>query len=640
MLGSRPPRGTVSRKDRQVRATTQDGSYPRPMLCREQWTSLDGPWEFGYDDTDVGLARRWFDPGSAEGFTETIEVPFPPESPASGIGRREFHPVVWYRRTVTREQLAPDGLEGRRVLVHFGAVDHGAHVWLDGQLVATHRGGQTPFTADVTDALDRGSAEHHLVVRAEDDPTDPDQVRGKQDWRERTRGIWYERTTGIWQPVWAESVPADHVHEVAWVPDVTAGVLRGELTVARRPSRDTLVEVTVSLGDEVLAEQTALVRDRTVGVDLRLDALRNGQDRARLLWAPEHPTLVDLEVRLRDRESGAVVDQVASYTGLRTVSVDGGSFRLNDQPYYVRSVLNQGYRPETHLASRSTAELRNEVELIKEMGFNSARIHQKAEDPRWLYWADRLGLMVWGESASAYGFSASAVAGFVPEWMDLVRRDRSHPCVGLWVPVNESWGVQDIAASPAQQSYTRALAELTRALDPSRPVVSNEGWEHVDSDVLGLHDYTDDAVELRQRYVDRQAVADLVQSGRTPHGRRPVLGESQLRAFLAGETPLMITEFGGVSLLAEGEAADAWGYSNAGTGKEYADVLMGLFDALRASDQVTGFCYTQFMDTGQETNGLLFKDGTPKIPVETIRAIVTGQDRGPSAATSTVGWVE
>jgi hypothetical protein len=377
-----------------------------------------------------------------------------------------------------------------------------------------------------------------------------------------------------------------------------------------------------------------------VDLDIRLDAFRNGQDRAKLLWEPDRPTLVDIEVRLRDRESGTVLDLVTSYTGLRTVSVDQGAFRLNDQPYYVRSVLNQGYRAATHLAVRDTADLRAEVEMIKQMGFNSVRIHQKAEDPRWLFWADRLGLMVWGESASAYAFSPTAVSAYVSEWMDLVRRDRSHPCIAVWVPVNESWGVQDVALDPAQQSYTRALAELTRALDPSRPVVSNEGWEHVDSDILGLHDYAHDADELRERYATRESVSALVLNGRTSHGRRPILGDSQARAFVAGETPVMITEFGGVSLCASGAAEDDWGYTNAESGKEYAELLRGLFDALRASREITGFCYTQYIDTGQETNGLLFQDGTPKIPLEMIRDIVTDGADVTSAATSTVGWSE
>jgi beta-galactosidase/beta-glucuronidase len=214
-----------------LRATTQDGSYPRPLMCRDQWVSLDGTWEFAADDHDEGLAARWFEPGREDVFPDHIEVPFPPESAASGLGRREFQPVVWYRRSLTDEELAPDGLEGRRVLVHFGAVDHRAQVWCDGRLVVAHRGGQTPFTADVTDALDPDQGSHVLVVRAEDDPIDPFQARGKQDWRERPRGIWYDRTTGIWQSVWLETVPECHVTDVAWVPDPSRGVT-GEVTLS------------------------------------------------------------------------------------------------------------------------------------------------------------------------------------------------------------------------------------------------------------------------------------------------------------------------------------------------------------------------------------------------------------------------
>jgi beta-galactosidase/beta-glucuronidase len=621
-----------------LRATTQDGSYPRPMLCREQWASLDGTWEFAANDADAGLAERWFAPVGGPDFPDRIEVPFPPESPASGLGRREFHPVVWYRRELALDEVAPEGLDGRRLLVHFGAVDHAAHVWCDGQLVATHQGGQSPFAADITDALDPGADTHVLVVRAEDDPFDPDQARGKQDWRERPRGIWYDRTTGIWQPVWAECVPEERIADLAWTPDPGRGV-RGEITLARRPSEPTLVEVTVSLGEEVLAEQSTLVQSARVEVDVALDALRNGQDRARLLWSPEQPTLLDIEVRLRHAGSQDLQDVVTSYTGLRSVGVGHGAFRLNDQPYFVRAVLNQGYRPETHLASRNGEELAREVAMIKELGFNTVRLHQKCEDPRWLHWADRLGLLVWGESASAYGFSPAAVTAFVPEWTRIVNRDRSHPAVAVWVPVNESWGVQDIATSRAQQSYSRALAELTRALDPTRPVLSNEGWEHVDSDILGLHDYSD-AAEMRARYVDRTALSDVVLRARTPHGRRPVLTDAQESAFVSGASPVMVTEFGGVSRVREPDA-ESWGYSNAGSDSEYASVLQDQFAALRASSELAGFCYTQYMDTGQETNGLLYADGTPKLPVASLREIVTGQeDAGRTPASSTVGWVE
>jgi beta-galactosidase/beta-glucuronidase len=606
------------------------------MLCREHWVSLDGTWEFAFDDSDEGVAAHWFDRRSAEPFTHRIRVPFPPESPASLIGDRGIHPVVWYRRRIPRESLEASRDAQQRVLVHFGAVDFRAQVWLDGQFVCSHVGGQTPFTADITYAMAADADDHSIVVRAEDQPADTEQPRGKQDWRKEPHGIWYERTTGIWQTVWAETVPDIHIADVAWTPDVAAATVYGEITLAKHPSRDLALDLTVRLGEEVLADLSVAVPDKTTNVDIPLAALRNGQDRARLLWTPEHPALLDIEVVLRDRQSTTGIDVVASYTGLRMVSVGDGSFQLNGQPCYLRAVLNQGYRPQTHLASEGSAQLRAEVELAKQMGFNAVRVHQKAEDPRFLFWADRLGLMVWAETAAAYKYSATAATLLVAEWMELVRRDRSHPAVVVWVPINESWGVQDIAFSTAQQNFARSLASLTRALDPSRPVVSNEGWEHIDSDILGLHDYSSDAGELRARYATDKAASEMVRSAHGPQQRRPIIGKQQLEAFAAGNAPLMITEFGGISL-ASGD--HAWGYTDASSDSEYATLLRELFDALRESRGVGGFCYTQFMDTGQEANGLLSATGTPKLPLEVIRQIVTGTKDGTGIDPgSTFGW--
>jgi len=612
-----------------VKATQQDGSYPRPLMVRESWTSLDGSWQFAHDDAGVGLSEGWFDVSAAEAFDQRIEVPFPPESPASGIGARGFHPVVWYRRTLPFDVL-PTSEAGKRVLIHFGAVDHRAQVWLDGQLVVDHVGGQTPFTADVTDVLAASSAlpdegGHVLVVRAEDDPAALHQPRGKQDWREQPHSVWYERTTGIWQPVWLEIVPAEHVADVAWDLHASSSVVSGEITLAAAPAQPLQVEVTLSLDGMVLGEVTCPAKGPVIQVEIPVPALRNGQDRAQLVWSPEEPHLVDVEVVLRGRKSGEQIDHVASYLGLREVGVGGGSFLLNGQPYYTRSVLNQGYRPDTHLASRGSDELRGEVELIKAMGFNAVRVHQKAEDPRFLYWADKLGLLVWGETAGAYEFSPSAIALLTTEWIELIRRYRSHPSIVVWVPVNESWGVQDIATVAAQQHFTQSLVSLTRALDPSRPAVSNEGWEHVDSDIVGVHDYTVDADQFRARYRDKQSVRDTVLDGYGPAGRRVILSDSQHERFLSGKAPLMVTEFGGISM---SEAEGSWGYEVVTSTEEYAARLTGLFDALRVSSEVVGFCYTQFMDTGQETNGLLFADGRPKLPLDSIFRIVTGRTDG------------
>ncbi|MYX28774.1 glycoside hydrolase family 2 [Streptomyces sp. SID8381] len=606
-------------------ASEQDGTYPRPILRRERWHSLDGVWDFAYDDTGAGEREAWYAEGAAEAFDRRITVPFPPEAPASGIGETAPHPVVWYRRSVPHDLLAAG--DGHRALVHFGAVDHRAKVWLDGRLVAEHTGGHSPFTADVTDALRPGADEHVLVVRAEDDPADLAQPRGKQDWQDRPHAVWYERTTGIWQTVWTETVTAQHLTDLAWTPDPARGV-RAEITLAEVPAAELAVDIVLSHDGEVLAESTTTVRTPRSRIDLVVPALRNGIDREDLLWSPERPTLIDARVTVRDLGAGTVLDTVDSYVGLRSTGVGDGAFLLNDRPYYVRSVLNQGYRADTLLANSGTDELRREVELIKAMGFNAVRVHQKAEDPRFLYWADRLGLLVWGEAPAAYEFGPYAVELFTREWLELVRRDRSHPSIVTWVPVNESWGASDIPHDPAQRHYSLALAHLTRALDPSRPVLSNEGWEHTDSDILGVHDYSCDPDELTRRYGDAAAF-DTVLAGPGPQGRALAVTRRQTERYASGDAPLMITEFGGLSLRAD---EDDFSYTRTSSDTQYAALLGDLFAALRSSPVVAGFCYTQFMDTAQETNGLLFPDGSPKLPLETIRRIVTGEKEAAATA--------
>ncbi|MGO1317212.1 MAG: glycoside hydrolase family 2 protein [Cellulomonadaceae bacterium] len=596
---------------------TTDDTYPRPQLVRDTWVDLCGPWGFAHDDEDAGLDASWHtDDGP---FTRQIQVPFPPESPASGIGDTGYHRVVWYRRELTPAELALLAPTSKRVLLHLGAVDYRARVWVDGQLVAEHEGGQTPFSADVT-ALVATAGPHTVVVRAEDDPLDVAQPRGKQDWQPRTHSIWYERTTGIWQPVWLEAVPELHLTRLAWTPDVVRGLVTLEVGLSRaaRPGERLAVQLTHD-GAELAQVDVALAGQR-VTVPIALAPMGNGQGCEELLWSPEHPRLVDARVTLTS-DSGER-DDVGSYLGLRSAAVGGGRFLLNGHPYYVRSVLEQGYWPQSHLAAPSPDALRAEVELIKSLGFNAARIHQKVEDPRFLFWADRLGLLVWGETANAYEFSTTAVARLTREWLEILERDHSHPSIVTWVPLNESWGVQHIAHDPAQRAYATALAALTRAVDPSRPVISNDGWEHTDSDIWSIHDYTD-AEQMRARYGSRERIAQVL-DGTGPAGRA-VFAEPRRGGDT--DTPVMVTEFGGVSY-ASTFAGDSWGYSRAMDAEDYRERLAGVFGALQASPFLAGTCYTQLTDTDQETNGLTLPDRTPKLPVEVIRAIV----RGPAAS--------
>ncbi|UQX89183.1 hypothetical protein M6D93_04060 [Jatrophihabitans telluris] len=598
-----------------------DGTYPRPQLRRSAWHCLDGIWAFAFDPADRGRRDKWFSAEAAQFFDQTIVVPYPPESTASGIGDRGPHRVLWYRRTLSIAEL--DSLEcpeTGRFLLHFGAVDYEADVWVGGQHLARHVGGQSPFTIDITDALDENADEHAIVVRAQDDPADTSQPRGKQTWLDEPSKVWYDRTSGIWQTVWLEAVPELHITELLWRADPDEGISATVETAGPTDSGAT-VTITVSLGQRTLGHAAATLTGPRTELAIPLREMANGIDREDLLWAPEHPVLLDAVVTISGGNGAR--DSAVSYLGLRQTGVGGGKYLLNGRPYFFRGVLNQGYRPDTMLANRGTDELRAEIELAKAMGFNAMRIHQKAEDPRILYWADRLGMLIWSEIGAAYEFTSTALQRLTEEWTALVRRDRSHPSVVAWVPINESWGVPNLRTVSAQRSFISAIAALTRALDPSRPVMSNEGWEHVDSDVLGVHDYTSNPLDLTARYGDAVTFsARLRQPSDAAAGRVIALSDAQRDKFDAGDAPLIISEFGGLSLRS---GADAFAYTHVGSDTELAARLGDLFSALRSSSAVAGFCYTQLFDTAQETNGLADEQGRPKLALETIRYIVTGE---------------
>ncbi len=579
--------------------------HPNPQLERRAWQSLDGPWQFSFSEGDRPQAVAW---------THEITVPFPPESKLSGIYDEGFHPCVWYRRTFT----VPSDWQGQRLRLHFGAVDYRAQVWVNGHLVATHEGGHTPFWADVTHVLSGGDEEvgegigGEIVVRAEDDPHDLGKPRGKQDWLREPHGIWYPRTTGIWQTVWLEPVPDVHLSELRLTPDAASFGIILEAQVAGENAGLSL-EVVLRLGDEVLVQDTFGVTAGHVKRTLHLPDPGIDDARARFVWSPERPTLLDLTLKLKRQDE--VLDEVTSYTALRSVGTRGGSFFLNERPYFLRLALDQGYWDDALLAAPSDDALRKDVELAKAMGFNGVRKHQKLEHPRYLYWADRLGLLVWTELPSAYAFTPGAAERLTREWLAALKRDYNHPCVVAWVAFNESWGVPDLPLSAPQRNLVAALYHLAKAFDDTRPVVGNDGWEHVASDLLTVHDYSSDPEVLRARY---GTVKETDLSVR-PAGRDLVLGGVAL-----GDVPVILSEFGGVRYARDGEG---WGYDQV----ESSDALLEKYRALieaASSPGLAGFCYTQFADTFQEQNGLLFSDRTPKVALADFFEATAQRKRG------------
>ncbi|MBA2518714.1 MAG: glycoside hydrolase family 2 [Chloroflexia bacterium] len=581
--------------------------YPRPLLRRDGATSLDGEWQFALDPE-----AKWATPAEVV-WERRIRVPFAPETPLSGIGETGFLRACWYRRLVDPVDLA----ERERLLLHFGAVDEVATVWVNGELAGTHAGGYTPFSFDIS-AAGRAGEPVEIIVRAEDDPRELAKPRGKQDWRRQPHSIWYPRTTGIWQTVWLERLPPVWIESLLWTPDVAGWQIGLEVRTSGHPP-DLQLEVHLSVGtgpdQRILARDTYSVIDREVRRVIQLPDPGIDDARKDLLWSPESPILIQARLRLRDG-GGAVIDDVRSYIGLRSVAVDGDRFMLNGRPFPLRLVLDQGYWPESGLTAPEPAALRRDIELTLAMGFNGARKHQKIEDPRYLYWADRLGLLVWEELPSAYRFSREAILRLTHTWTEAMRRDLGHPCVVTWVPFNESWGVPDLPLDPAQRDAVRALYRLTKALDPSRPVIDNDGWESVETDLIGIHDYDHDADRLGDRYAS-QSRDDVLLQERPGHRRLRLAG-----AVDAGQ-PWVLSEFGGIAYTPPEERERSWGYDRAESAADFQARYERLLAVVRGLP-FAGFCYTQFADTYQEKNGLLYDDRAPKFPLAAIAHATRG----------------
>jgi beta-galactosidase/beta-glucuronidase len=583
-------------------------AYPRPQLQRAHWVSLDGTWRFRFDNE-----KNFAHPREIGDWPLRITVPFPVESNASGIGDRGFHKACWYEREF---EIAP---EDGRIVLHFGAVDYQAKVWVNGAYVTSHEGGHTPFSVDITDVLDP-SGMQVVTVLVQDDPHDLAKPRGKQDWQLEPHSIWYPRTTGIWQTVWLERVPRTYIQKIRWTPHVEGFALTFEARIVGEPADDLTVEVTITHAGRLLAKDAYRVIDgeidrRIILSDPGIDDFRN-----ELLWSPERPQLLDARIRLWRGDE--VLDEFGSYAALRSAGVLRDRFMLNGRPYQLKLVLDQGYWPDTLLAAPNDEALRRDVELAKAMGFNGVRKHQKIESPRYLYWADRLGLLVWEEMPSSYRFTRTAIKRMIREWTEAIERDYSHPCVITWVPFNESWGVPELTSIGAHQNAVEALYHLTKTLDPTRPVIGNDGWESSATDIIGIHDYDANTDHLRQRYGPEVSTQQLFDR-RRPGGRILTLDGYPHRG-----QPIVLTEFGGIAYDKQREAGTPaiWGYSLADADEDFATKFYNLIDVVTNTALFSGYCYTQFADTYQEANGLLCADRTPKIPLEEI-AKATGISR-------------
>lgn len=580
--------------------------HPRPQL-RRAWTCLNGACDFVLDpEAKYALPTQISWDGASK-----INLPYAPESPASGINASGFFKACWYRIVVEKPRVK----RGERAILHFGAVDHEATVWVNSEFAVAHEGGYTPFSCDITDYLTKGRGKQEIVVRAYDDPADMEKPRGKQDWKRDPHGIWYPRTTGIWQTVWLEVVPAAHVQRVRWNSSVKDWCLslRAEVAGARAANQLQL-RVVVTFRGEEMANDVYSVRNGEVERSIALPDPGIGDARNEYTWHPDHPHLFDVVLQLEDKR-GRVVDRVESYAALRELAWDGDRVLLNGDVVRMRLALDQGYWREGGLTGDDAAQKRD-VELAKEAGFNGVRKHQKVEDPRYLYWADQLGLLVWEEMPSAYAFSAKAMRRVTNEWLAVLERDFSHPCIVCHVPINESWMVPDLPVSADQRDFVRALYYLTKAYDPTRPAVCNSGWEAVvSSDIITVHDYDSNANSFSARYHDTDENLATLFARLRPGGKRLVLDGAWFKDKVLG-----IDEMGGVKFDVDAkEGEQSWGYSEVRTPEEFVDKYRALVAAVCWHPRISIWCWTQLTDTYQEKNGIYTMERRPKAEVRKLR---------------------
>lgn len=560
--------------------------YPRPDLVRERWLNLNGEWQFELDPGLSGIARGLANPEAK--LRDRIVVPFCPESRLSGIGNTDFMRGVWYRRTFR----VPEEWRGQRVVLHFGALDYLAQVWVNGKSVGWHRGGYVPFSFDITDALKRG--QNVLTVFAEDDTRSPLQPSGKQSDRYESHGCHYTRTTGIWQTVWLESVPAAYVRRLRIVPILELGAVR--VDVHRSPAaHGALVHVVVKADGEKVGE----VKGHVVG-DLASVGTHVGSVRP---WLPSDPFLYDVEVTLSAPDGS--LDRVTSYAGFRSLGIRGPALLLNGKPKFQRLVLDQGFYPDGIYTAPTDEDLKRDIEISLGLGFDGARLHMKVFEPRFLYWADRLGYLVWGEFPN-WGIdhgNPAALARLETEWFSVLERDLNHPSIVGWCPFNETPTNQD-------PDTLRLMWRSTKLIDPTRPCIDTSGYVHTEeTDVYDCHCYDQDPKEFAEKFEPMKQGGDVWHN--FPNHDAPWKGQ-----------PFFVSEYGGVWWNPGQKDHKAWGYGDRPRSEEeFLDRYRKLTETLLLHPKMCGFCYTQLYDIEQEVNGLYTYDGKPKFDPAIIRRI-------------------
>ncbi|MHA2280669.1 MAG: glycoside hydrolase family 2 protein [Promethearchaeota archaeon] len=596
--------------------------YPRPQFIREDnWLNINGEWDFTFDDLDIGLKERWYKKGASSNFDKKIVVPFCFQSKLSGIEDNSFHEVIWYRR----EFEIPREFSDKKIILHFGAVDYSCTVYLNGEFVGSHQGGYIGFSLDITEFVEESNI---LVLRVEDPSQSLEIPRGKQYWRKDLETIFYPRVSGIWQTVWIEFVSSDfHLTRLKMTPDIDNSEVIFEFDIHAKDFSD------IFLTAEILFENQIIIKE-----DIELDFLGKVEDveiklefvgrlfpknpnnfklkvqipnNSIFLWDTEKPNLYDVILKIYNRNTGMIYDEVKSYFGLRKISVSDGKQKenkqilLNNNPIYQKLFLVQGYWPDGLYTAPSENAIIKDIQYIKDFGFNGLRTHQKAFDPLFLHWCDKMGVLVWGEIGNARIFTVDSQMRLLNEFIEEIERDYNHPSIIVWVPINESWGVFSPRRDPKRAAYTLSLYHLIKSIDSTRLVVDDDGWWHTKTDICTRHYYSiTKSIHLPNSLTEEKQT----------HEKSRI--EIYLKPHKYIDEPIIYSEIGGFGYDIDKNIENKWGYGKLIESKEefFKMVLSLLKEFEKRKDWIQGFCYTELYDQYQEINGLLTLNREPKFP--------------------------
>lgn len=555
---------------------------------------LDAQWDFAFDDLDRGIKEKWFTGLIKQ---HVINVPFSYQTQMSGIHVQAYHPVVWYQKIVQLKNL-------KTTLIHIEKSDYETDLWINGMHISNEAGGYHRITADISNALVEG--DNLIVVRVKD-TWDTQQPRGKQRWKKESFDCWYVETTGIYQSVWLEFVDTTYVKKSILEPRNENYMVDVTYEIAGWMEHH-IFEIMIMYDDHIIACHKEKLKSAQGTCSI---SIKSHVDKFKLLtWNDQHPHFYDIIFTIKDGEK--LLDEAKSYVTMRSWKANNRTLYLNDEPVYLKMILDQGYWPESGLTAPSIEDLINELILIKKMGFNGIRKHQKIEDERFYYYADLLGIYVWLEMPSAYEFSDLMMERMTDEWFKIVKQHRHYGSIMAYVLFNESWGIPHVSTNQNEQSFTSSLYHLTKSLDPSRFVISNDGWEHTLSDIITIHNYVSEGIQLTEMYDDligllngnrviKTKVRDIFAQGYHDQGQ-----------------PIVFSEYGGVAFIQD----VGWGYGNKVDSKEAFKLrLTHLTQAIIQNQHISGYCLTQFTDVEQEVNGLLTPQREPKLGFDDYQKI-------------------